>query len=112
MSIIKINTKKIVDWNSFHNFFAIEFGFPDFYGKNMDAWIDCMTYLDEPETGMTSVSVDPGMVLTIQLDEVDDFYQRLPNIYKALIESTAFVNWRRIETGGQSILAISFNKKP
>ena len=22
---------------------------PDFYGKNMDAWIDCMTYLDEPD---------------------------------------------------------------
>jgi len=33
----------ITDWASFHDVFMHTLGFPDFYGRNMDAWIDCMT---------------------------------------------------------------------
>jgi hypothetical protein len=112
MPIIKIDTKKIVDWESFHSSFAQAFGFPDFYGRNMDAWIDCMTYLDDPEAGMSSIHAEPGGVVTIQLEHVYDFSTRLPEIYENLIECAAFVNWRRIETGHQAILALSFHKSP
>src|SRR5688572_7987636 len=41
--VIKIDTQRITDWKSFHNLFAEVFGFPGFYGRNMDAWIDCMS---------------------------------------------------------------------
>ena len=33
---------------------------------------------------------------------------RCPEIYEALIDSAAFVNWRRIELGDPPILALSY----
>jgi RNAse (barnase) inhibitor barstar len=54
-TIIAIPADQITDWESFHSVFQAAFGFPDFYGRNMNAWIDCMSYLDEPPSGMTNV---------------------------------------------------------
>lgn len=45
-TIVDIPAHEITDWDSFHDVFKRVFGFPDFYGRNMDAWIDCMTDLD------------------------------------------------------------------
>jgi len=60
---ILIEGKRISDWNSFHDTFADTLGFPSFYGRNMDAWIDCMTCLDDPEAGMTSThTLHPAML--------------------------------------------------
>jgi len=106
--LISVDCSKIRDWNSFHNEFAAVFGFPDFYGRNMDAWIDCMTSLDNPEDGMTSVHAAKGGVLTLQLENVASFRDQQPDLYAAIIECSAFVNWRRLEVGEPAVLAISF----
>ncbi|WP_241654396.1 barstar family protein [Granulicella sibirica] len=108
-SRISLNCENIQDWLSFHEEFARVFGFPDFYGKNMDAWIDCLTSLDVPADGMSGVHCEPGSVLTVQLENVKSFAQRCPEQYIALLECTAFVNWRRIETGSSSVLTLSFH---
>ena len=85
-------------------------GFPEFYGRNMNAWVDCMTYVDDADAGMTRISVPPGSVLTLHIDNVDSLARVCPDQYTALIECTAFVNWRRIEAGQGSVLALSFHK--
>ena len=54
MAVVRMDCDRITDWESFHSLFAEVFGFPDFYGRNMNAWIDCMSYLDDSEGGMTS----------------------------------------------------------
>jgi RNAse (barnase) inhibitor barstar len=108
VKIIHIDCEKIRDWASFHKVFADELGFPDYYGRNMDAWIDCMTYLDEPESGMTRVSVEPGEVLTLILDNVKSLKNQLPEIYDALVECSGFVNWRRVDHNEAPILALAF----
>jgi len=64
--LVTIPVEKIKDWPSFHRVFQDTLGFPAFYGRNMNAWIDCMTYVDSPETGMTSVNVQPGQMLGLQ----------------------------------------------
>ncbi len=107
MTIVRIDTSHITDRDSFHKVFAQAFGFPDFYGRNMNAWIDCLTDLDG---SMTSVSVPPGGVLSLQLDGMDDFAVRCPEQYAAVVECGAFVNWRRIQRGEPSKLALSFNR--
>lgn len=107
--VIRIDTNRIKDWNSFHNLFAEVFGFPDFYGRNMDAWIDCMSSLDV-EDGMTQVHVSPGNVVVLQLENADGFFTRCPDQYNALIECSAFVNHRRIEIGLEPVMALSFYK--
>lgn len=83
-------------------------GFPDFYGANMDAWIDCMTYL-ESKDGMTKVHVPKGGVLLIQLLNAKDLKERFPDAYNALIECSAFVNYRRLDQGDAPVLALAFH---
>jgi len=106
---VQIDGSMIADWDSFHDQFAATLGFPGFYGRNMDAWIDCMTYLDDPETDMTSVHVSPGDVLVLCVSAVTEFKKKCPEIYDALVECSAFVNYRRIEMGEQAVLAMSFD---
>jgi hypothetical protein len=110
MVVVTIDTQRIVDWDTFHDVFSEALGFPDFYGRNMNAWIDCMTYLDDPESGMSRVHAPTGGVLTLQLQHVEDFSARCPILYAAIIERAAFVNWRRIELGSPPVLALSFRK--
>ena len=107
-SLVVLECDRIVDWRSFHAEFARLFGFPTFYGRNMNAWIDCMTSLDSPNDGMSEVHCAPGTVLTLQLENVESFRSRCREQYDALVECSAFVNWRRIELGEPSVLALSF----
>jgi hypothetical protein len=108
--IVRIDTRRITDWDSFHSVFAELLGFPDFYGRNMNAWIDCLTSIDEPGDRMTSVHAPPNGVLVLQLEHVDDFATRCPEHYSAIIECAGFVNWRRIEVGEEPVLALSYRK--
>jgi hypothetical protein len=110
-ALVSIDCAKIRDWESFHNEFAAAFGFPDFYGRNMNAWIDCMTSLDAPEDGMTNLHAPRGHVLTLQLENVVPFRGEHPDLYAAIIEAAGFVNWRRIEVGEPAVLAISFRNE-
>lgn len=96
---------QVTDWSSFHATFAKALGFPDFYGNNMNAWVDCLTYEDD---GMTAFPVAAGDVLTLELRGCKAFRARCPEIYDAPIDSAAFVNWRRIESGDRPILALSY----
>jgi len=92
------------------NVFADSFGFPDFYGRNMNAWIDCMTDLDDRETGMSRVTVRAGEVLTLRLESVDEFAVQCKEQYAALIDCAAFVNWRRMGQGQSAVLALAFHR--
>ncbi len=106
--VIPIDTTRIIDWESFHNLFADVFGFLEFYGRNMDAWIDCMSSLDSPEEGMSQIHVSPGNVVVLKLENVQDFSSRCPEQYEAIVECSAFVNYRRIEKGLEPVLSLAF----
>ena len=106
---IKFDTRVLKNWDAFHDTFVDKFGFPDFYGRNMNAWIDCMTSLDCPEDGMTTVHAPPGGVVVIQLEHVTDFRSQHPVLYDCITECSAFVNYRRMEMGKDPVLALSFH---
>jgi len=57
---------------------------------------------------MTRVHVAPGDVLTIEVERAGALKTGAPEVYEALLECVAFVNWRRIEVGEQSVLALAF----
>ena len=105
---VTIDTAAIHDWSTFHDTFLKSFGFPEFYGRNMDAWIDCMTNLDDPESGMTTVHAPSGGIVVLQLEDAADFMHRCPEQYAVVVECSAFVNWRRMERGEPPVLALSF----
>jgi len=108
LTLIKLDASQISDWDTFHDVFARAFGFPEFYGRNMNAWIDCMTWLDDIDDGMTSVCVAPGQLLCLQIG-AGALAKRCPEQYSAIVECSAFVNWRRIQKGYPAILALSFH---
>jgi len=112
MTDVHIDTTRIHDWESFHDVFAEALGFPSFYGRNMDAWVDCMGDLDDPGTGMSTVHAPPGGVVTLHLDGVNVFASRCPEQYRAVVECSAFVNWRRAEMGHPAVLALAFHRDP
>jgi hypothetical protein len=105
MPLVRIDGAQLRDWDSFHSLFASAFGYPCFYGRNMDAWIDCMTSLDAPEDGMTSVHGSASDPVVLQLDNASAVPKE---IFDALVECAAFVNWRRLEIGQPAILMLSF----
>lgn len=108
VSLAKIDCSRITDWPSFHDEFDRVFGFPDFYGRNMDAWNDCMTSIDTPDDGMTSIHCPPGGVLTIELENVDELAGDRAEFLEAIVDGVAFVNFRRIDVGEQPVLALSY----
>ena len=106
---VTVDCDGIVDWETFHGVFGVTCGFPGFYGRNMDAWIDCLMSMDDPGDGMTTVHAPPNGCVVLQLDNVKSFSNRCPEQYAAVIECSAFVNWRRIEMGEAPVLMLSFN---
>ncbi|MHC4178647.1 MAG: barstar family protein [Planctomycetota bacterium] len=72
MQRIRLQADKISDWKSFHYEFARLFGFPQFYGRNMNAWIDCMSYLDDPEAAMTTLRLEKSELLLLEIPEVNN----------------------------------------
>jgi hypothetical protein len=104
--IVTITASLITDWESWHAVFQEAFGFPEFYGRNMDAWIDCMTHLDDAESGMSKVTVPKGGLVLIRLEGSADFRNLHPQQHAAIVECTAFANQRRVQMGKAPILAL------
>jgi Barstar (barnase inhibitor) len=106
---VQIDGAKIRDWNSFHHQFVEKLGFPDFNGRNMDAWIDCMTSVDSPEDHLSSLHVAPGEMLIVCVSGARGLKIRCAEIYNALVECSAFVNRRRTENGAPAVLVLTFS---
>lgn len=93
MAETTLDTAKINDWPSFHTESANAFGFPDFYGKNLNTWIDCLTYLSDKD-GMSRFVLGASEQLIIQLPHFDTFSKTQPESCRAFSQCVAVVNQR------------------
>ena len=100
---VEIDASLITSWDDFHDIFSKAFGFPKFYGRNINAWIDCMSSIDEKDSGMTTFSINKDDTLVIELKNHEIFRKMYSEIYFELLECTAFVNERCISTPGPMI---------
>lgn len=107
-AVVQIDCAKIFDWSSFHKVFAEAFGFPKDYVYDMNAWIDCLSFIDDPKERVTEVYCDPGEIITIELLDVSNFVVRCPAIFAAFVECSSFVNWRRLESNQGPLIALAF----
>ena len=103
---VRLESKRITDWDSFHSVFAETLGFPDFCGCNMNAWIDCMSYLDDADAGMSRFTVSGAELFHLEVADTEEVQRRLPEIFQAFIECAAFVNRRRIDVGEPPVLSL------
>jgi len=107
--IIRIDARRLKDSAGLHAALNEAFGFPDEYGKNLDALVDCLTHLDDPKTRMSRVQQLPGQVALLVLDHVDA-NGKLSTQVRSLLDAIAFVNWRRLEKGQPPVLAVTYNR--
>jgi len=102
--MIVVDCSRISDWESLHDAFSDALGFPEYYGRNSSAWIDCMTY---PNEDCSRVQLDDGESLTVHLKSAQSLKERAPQLLADILEMSAFVNFRRIEVSETPILLIS-----
>ena len=105
MATARLNTETITDWRSFHEACRDAFGFPDFYGMNMNAWIDCLSYLHEGD-GMSRFHLAEGEMLHVEIPAAGAFNAHLSEIFDALVECSAAVNRRYVESGEPPALSL------
>lgn len=88
----------ISSWDDFHDASRFAFGFPDFYGRNNNAWIDCLSYLDEGD-GMSAFTLGRDETLEVLLVGYYEFSERHPDIALGITQLFAAVNSRYSERG-------------
>ncbi|GEM_PF-2183088 len=89
-----IDGTKIVDRKSFHDEFRRVMDFFDGYGRNMDAWIDCMSDMFI-NGGLTKFDLRKEDVFVLKVSATEEFQRRCPEIFSEFIACTAFVNKER-----------------
>ena len=100
MATLHIDARRIVDSASFHQTLAEACRFPKTYGKNLDALVDCLGDLKSTT----------GQITTLAVDHIDDLITKHLDLYLALVEAVAFVNWRRLAKGEPPLLTLAWAK--
>lgn len=105
MATVRLNGESITDWASFHAESQKAFGFPDFYGRNLDAWIDCLSYLRDDD-GMSNIRLAAGEVLTIEILNAETLRQRLPDLLAEVTLCVDVINERYADYGEAPALSL------
>lgn len=107
MPHVHLDGARMRTWDAFHDHCADVLGFPTFYGRNMHAWIDCLTYVREGD-GMSRFELGPDEALVFEVLGAEEFNRRAPEIFDALVECAAFVNRRQVDAGERPALQFLF----
>jgi hypothetical protein len=107
MAKTTLDANSIVDWDTFHDAARSAFGFPDFYGRNMNAFIDCLTLLDQGD-GMSRFRLTPHETLAVKVRGANAFATRCPVQALALVTATAAANKRHVADGKWPMLALVY----
>ena len=105
MTTVRLDGECIKDWESFHSECEREFGFPEFYGRNMDAWVDCLSYLRD-EDGMTKFRLKPDEILQIEVSKAALLKQSAPEILDDLTFCIEAINERYEDYGEKPALKL------
>ncbi|SNS39767.1 Barstar (barnase inhibitor) [Noviherbaspirillum humi] len=106
MATVTLDGAAIADWPAFHAQCRDAFGFPDFYGNNMDAWVDCLSYLRDDE-GMTRFQLGPDELLQIEIANADALRRQAPDILPTLEDCVEMINERYEDYGEKPALALT-----
>lgn len=100
-----LNGKEITDETSFHAQCVQAFGFPEFYGNNIDAWVDCLSYLRDDEN-MTKFRLKPNEVLDIVLQDAEAMKAQVPDLLEEITFCVAGINERYEDYGEKPALKL------
>lgn len=90
---IAIDFSEVNSLDELHDLLAYAFQFPDFYGKNIHALIDCLSSLPYPEHEMSGFILDKDEALFIETEGLSKMNLTCLTHFLAAVE---FVNQRKI----------------
>jgi hypothetical protein len=100
--LLDLDFSEIKTADDFHDFLKESFGFPDFYGKNFHALIDCLSSLRCPEDGMSRFLLpNQSDTVTLQIKNLSKISMDLLVTFLAAIES---VNRREMGHGHSTMI--------
>ena len=100
---LSVDFRQVQNLEEMHNALAKIFDFPDFYGKNVNALIDCWSSLRYPENGMVGVSIDKDESLLLEVKAMSRLDPIMMNHFVNAVEG---VNERSMEEWGQQPLIL------
>ncbi|MCB9233275.1 MAG: barstar family protein [Bacteroidia bacterium] len=103
---IELNIGQIKSVADFHETMKNTFGFPDFYGKNIHALIDCLSSLRFPEDAMSLLFLEEDEYL---LMEIKGYLLANEQVKDQLVFAVGFVNHRQFLKGRQLSIVISIS---
>ena len=106
MASVELNGALIADAAGFHAECKRAFGFPEFYGNSMDAWVDCLSYLRDEEN-MTRFRLKPNEVLDIIVTGADAMKAKVPDLLEEVAYCVAGINERYEDYGEKPALRLS-----
>ncbi len=106
MATAILNGKAITDEASFHAQCVPAFGFPEFYGNSMDAWVDCLSYLRDDDN-MSKFRLKPNEVLEIVLQDAESLQTQAPDLLEEVTFCVAGINERYEDYGEQPALKLT-----
>jgi len=94
----QIDGTAIVDWDSFHDEFQRQFGFFDGYGRNMDAWNDCMRdmYTNGEYKSLTKFDLRDEDTFTLVVMNAAQWKKNAPEVFSTFEDCSSFCNSERV----------------
>ena len=105
MATVTLDGAAITDWQAFHTQARVAFGFPEFYGCNMDAFVDCLSYLRDDD-GMSAIRLGPEEVLQIDVLHADAWRAAQPDMLEEVL-CIAGINERYEDYGEKPALSVN-----
>lgn len=106
MATVSLDGAVMTDWAAFHAQSRRVFGFPDFYGNSMDAWIDCLSYLRDDD-GMSSIRLSADEVLRIDILHAGAWRAAQPDMLDEVLYCIAGINERYEDYGEKPALQVN-----
>ncbi len=102
---VMLDGKRLSTWEDFHEVSAAVFGFPAFYGRNKDAWIDCMSSID---AGMLRAELVTEESYTIVVEHTEEWVAAAPEMMAEFVSLLAAVHERLAGVGSTKQIAVVF----
>jgi RNAse (barnase) inhibitor barstar len=106
MAKVTLDGGAIHDAASFHAASKQAFGFPEFYGNTIDAWIDCLSYLRDDDA-MSNIRLGLDEVLTIEIKNAAAFKAQAPELLEEISFCIEAINERYDDYGEKPALALT-----
>lgn len=102
--IEEIDFLDVKNLENMHELLMRKFGFPDFYGRNIHALIECLSSLRYPEDGMTSINLKKNEILLLTIKNIAETSRDVIVDFIIAIEA---VNQRQIDIGSPISILLS-----